>query len=77
MFSRLGVYRSAVITIAGTIVLCSVNDRKERGGRGERGVRVVYVFWVGKFTATDLLVGRRLRQWSPLVCLSLSLRWKW
>jgi hypothetical protein len=44
MFSRLGVFRSAVITIAGSIVLCSMNDRKERGGRGERGVRVVASF---------------------------------
>jgi hypothetical protein len=42
-----------------------VNDRKERG---VRGVRVVYVFWVEKFIGKDLLVGRRLRQWS----LSLS-----
>ena len=73
VLSRLGVYGSAVITIAGSIVLCSVNDRKERGGREERGVRVVYIFWVEKFVGKDLLVGRRLRQWSPLVSLSLSL----
>jgi hypothetical protein len=71
MFSRLGVYESAVITIAGSIVLCSVNDRKKRG----ESVRVVYVFWVEKYVRKDLLVGRRLRQWSSLV--SLSFRWKW
>jgi hypothetical protein len=42
--------------------------------RGERGVRVVYVFWVEELVGRDLLVDRRLRQWSPpLVSVSLSL----
>jgi hypothetical protein len=44
----------------------------ERGGRGVRGVRVVYVFWVEKFCCVDLFVGRRLRQWCRLASLSLS-----
>jgi hypothetical protein len=41
-----------------------VNDRKKRGKRGKG--------WVEKFVGRDLLVGQRLRQWSPLVSLSLS-----
>jgi hypothetical protein len=40
--------------------------------RGVRGVRVVYVFWVEELVGRDLLVGRRLRQWSPLVSLSVG-----
>jgi hypothetical protein len=35
------VYRSVVITIAGSIVLCSVNDRKKRGERGKGCIRLL------------------------------------
>jgi hypothetical protein len=56
--------------MADSIVLCSVNDRKERGGRGERGVRVVYVFWVEKFLEKGLA---RRPATEAVVSLSLSL----
>jgi hypothetical protein len=39
--------------------------------RGERGKGCI-VFWVQKFVGKDLLVGRRLRQWSLLVSLSVG-----